>query len=103
VLPLHRKVRLGRSLLSDFLSRWIPLIPHTPSFGHLKKRLWWNRWSDISRCRKDIRTHFLHPVHKKKETLTKSLKYCFNRQMDLTPQKPMRTYCFMSSKKRTFL
>jgi hypothetical protein len=32
----------------------------------LSKRLFWCRWSDISRCLNAIRTHFLHPVCPKK-------------------------------------
>jgi hypothetical protein len=33
--------------------------------GRLKKLHWWIRWSDVSRCRKAMWTHFLHPGHRK--------------------------------------
>jgi hypothetical protein len=39
---------------------------HNLPSGRLKKRLWWIQWRDVSMCRKKIRTHFLHPGHRKK-------------------------------------
>jgi hypothetical protein len=34
--------------------------------GRLKKRIWWSRWSNVSRFVKAMRTQFLHPGHRKK-------------------------------------
>jgi hypothetical protein len=39
---------------------------HNLLSGRLKKRLWRSRWSDVSRCRWDMRTYFLHPGNRKK-------------------------------------
>jgi hypothetical protein len=64
--PEHWKKRLGRSCLSDVLSRRLALRTHNLSSRRLKKRLCWRRRSDDSRCRKAMRIHFLHPEHRKK-------------------------------------
>jgi hypothetical protein len=61
---VHRYKRLGRSCLSDVLSRRMTLEIHNLPSERLKKGLWWSWWSDVSRCRKAMRTHFLHPVHR---------------------------------------
>jgi hypothetical protein len=60
------KKRLGRSLLSYVLCKRMTLeTPNLPS-GRLKNRIWWSWLNNVSRCRKIIRTHFLHPEHGKK-------------------------------------
>jgi hypothetical protein len=74
--PKHRKNRLGRRRLSVILIRPIGLSTNNLQSGRIKKRLWWSRWSDISRCRKAIRIHFLHPVHRKKR-LGRIRLWCF--------------------------
>jgi hypothetical protein len=51
----------GRSRLRVVLSRRMALRTHNPPSRHLKKLLCWSRWSDVSRCRKAIRNHFLLP------------------------------------------
>jgi hypothetical protein len=51
--------------LSDILSRRIALWTHKLSSVSLNKRLLWSRWSNVSRRRKAILTHFLQPGHKK--------------------------------------
>jgi hypothetical protein len=50
--------------LIDVLSKWMPLRTHNMPAGRLKKRDWWIRWSYDSRCRKAMRTLFLHPEHR---------------------------------------
>jgi hypothetical protein len=42
------------------------LRTHNLPFEHFKKRLCWNRWSDVSSCEKAMWTHYLHSVHRKK-------------------------------------
>jgi hypothetical protein len=56
--PGHRKMRLGRNRLRDVLCRRIALRTRNFRSGRLKKRLWWIRWSNVSRYRKTMRTHF---------------------------------------------
>jgi hypothetical protein len=58
--------RLGVSCLSDVSIRRMALRTHNLRAGRLKKLLRWSRWSDVSRCRKTMRTDFLHPGHGKK-------------------------------------
>jgi hypothetical protein len=41
--------------------------------GRLYNRLWWSRWSDVSRHRKATRNHILHPGHRKKRLLRSHL------------------------------
>jgi hypothetical protein len=62
----HSINQFGRNCGSDVLSRRMAFrIQNHPS-GRLKKLPWWSRWSDVLRCRKTMRTHFLHPGHGKK-------------------------------------
>jgi hypothetical protein len=61
-----RKKRLGLSLLSDFLRRPMSLTTRNLSFERVKNQLCWLPWSDISRCRKAIWTHFLNSRNWKK-------------------------------------
>jgi hypothetical protein len=64
--------RHGRNCLSHVLSggivwkRRMALRTHNLISWSLKKRLWWIRGSDVSRCRKVIRTHFVYSEHRKK-------------------------------------
>jgi hypothetical protein len=63
--PGHRKKRRGRSCLSNVLTSewpWEFII----CLLDVKKRHWWKRWSDVSRCRRTIQTHILHNGHRKK-------------------------------------
>jgi hypothetical protein len=78
--PVYPKKRLGRSCLSDFLVGEWPW-EHNLLSGRLKKRNCWSRWSDVSRCRKAMRTHFLHPRYRIKATWTKLLKDALSRRM----------------------
>jgi hypothetical protein len=64
--PEHQIKRLGLSRLSDFLSMWITLRTHNLSCERLKMRVWWFRFNDVSRCRRDIWKHFQHSGHSKK-------------------------------------
>jgi hypothetical protein len=50
-------------LLTWCLNRRMALRIHCLPSGRLKKRPWSSRWRDFWRCRKDIRTHFLHHMH----------------------------------------
>jgi hypothetical protein len=50
--PAHRKKRIERIRLSDDLSRRTALRTHKLSSRRHKKRLWWIRWSDVSRCQR---------------------------------------------------
>jgi hypothetical protein len=84
VLPGHREMWLSRSRLSDVLSRRMGLRNHNLPFWRLHKRLWWNRWSDNSRCRKTMTTHFLHPGHQKKRLGRSRLSDDLSRRMGLT-------------------
>jgi hypothetical protein len=59
--PEFRLKRLGRSRISNFLIRRMALRNDNLSSGRLKTLL--SRWSDVSRCRKAIKTHFRHPEH----------------------------------------
>jgi hypothetical protein len=56
--PGHRKKRLGRSRLSDVLSRLMDLRFHNLPSVRFKMRLFWCRWSDVSWFRKAIRSIF---------------------------------------------
>jgi hypothetical protein len=56
---------LGRSRLSDVIIWRIGLGALNLPSGRLKKRHW-SRCSDVSRCLKVIRTHFLHSENRKK-------------------------------------
>jgi hypothetical protein len=51
-------------LLTLFLCRRMILSTLILYSGRLKKRLLWSRWNDVSRCRKAIRTQFLHPCYR---------------------------------------
>jgi hypothetical protein len=53
--PQFRKKRLGQCRLIVVWSNRLALRTHILSW-RLKNRLWWSRWSDVSRCRKAIRT-----------------------------------------------
>jgi hypothetical protein len=55
----HPKKGIGRSRGSDDLSRRMAQINHNLPSGRLKMRLWLWRWSDISWCRRAMRTNFL--------------------------------------------
>jgi hypothetical protein len=55
----HWSTRFGRRRGSDVLRKRMAL-------DVLKKRLFRSRWSDDSMCWKAMRTHFLHPVLRKK-------------------------------------
>jgi hypothetical protein len=82
--PEHWKKRLGRSCLSDDLCRRMALKTHNYSSGRLKKRHWPVRLSDVWRCRKAMRTHFLHPGQQKKKRLERNrLRDVSNRRMGL--------------------
>jgi hypothetical protein len=81
--PVYRKNRLGRSCLSDDLSRRMALRTHNLPSGRLKKRNCWSRWSDVWRCRKAMRNHFLHYRYRKKATWTKLHKDALSRRMTL--------------------
>jgi hypothetical protein len=81
--PAHRKKRLGRSRLSNFLSRRMALRTLNLSCRCLKKRIWWSRWSDVSRCQKDMQNNFLHPVNLKKRLGRSCLSDVLSRRMAL--------------------
>jgi hypothetical protein len=70
--------RLERICLCDFLMA--PRI-NSLSFRRLKKRLWYRRWSDVSRCRKAMRNHFLHHGHRKNRLAR--IRYVLSRRMAL--------------------
>jgi hypothetical protein len=55
-----KKASCCLSCLSDDLCRQIAPRTHNLPSGRQKKRLWWSEWSDVSRCRKVIRTYYLH-------------------------------------------
>jgi hypothetical protein len=59
------------------------LRTHNLAPGRLKKRLWWIRWSDVSRCRKAMQNHFLHPGHWKKRLGRSSLSDVLCRRLNL--------------------
>jgi hypothetical protein len=54
----HWKKLFGRSRGSDVLDRLKAQRP-------IICPLWWIRWSDVSRLRKALRNHSLHPGHRK--------------------------------------
>jgi hypothetical protein len=60
-----KKATLTKSHKCCLIRRMGMRTNNQPS-GRLKIPLWWIQWSDISRCRKAIRTHFLHHEHRKK-------------------------------------
>jgi hypothetical protein len=62
--PEDRIKRLGWSRLSDVLSRRMALKTHNLRLNVVKNDFC-GRWSDVSRCRKAMRMHFLHLCHKK--------------------------------------
>jgi hypothetical protein len=62
--PEFRLKRLGRSRINNFLSRRMALRNDNLPYGRLITLL--SRWSDVSKCRKAIKTHFRHPEHRKK-------------------------------------
>jgi hypothetical protein len=66
------------------------LITHNVAPGRIKKRLWWIRWSDVSRCPKAMQNHFLHPGHRKKRLGRSRLSDVLCRRLDL------RTYNLLS-------
>jgi hypothetical protein len=42
------------------------MITHKLPSERLKTRLWWSRWSHVSKCPKATWTPFLHTGHRKK-------------------------------------
>jgi hypothetical protein len=60
------KIWIGVSCLSGVSITRMALRTNYLPAGRLKKLLWWSQWSDISMCRKTMRSDFLHPVHWKK-------------------------------------
>jgi hypothetical protein len=60
------KNRLLRSRLCDVLIRRMALRTHNLISEHLKIRLWWCRWSDVSWCRIAMRNHYPFHVNRKK-------------------------------------
>jgi hypothetical protein len=77
------KKRHGRIRLSDDLSKWIDLRTHYSPSRRINKGPWWSRWSDVSGCRKAMRTQFLHPVHQKKRIGRSRLSDILSRRMGL--------------------
>jgi hypothetical protein len=69
--------------VGDDLSRRMALRNNNLPLGRLKKRLWWSRWNGVSRCRKDMRTHFLHPEHPIKRLWWSCLSDVVSRRMAL--------------------
>jgi hypothetical protein len=63
--PGLSKKRFVRSCRSDDVSSWMVVRTHNLPSGHLKKRIWWTRWSDMSKSPKAIQTYFLHSEQKK--------------------------------------
>jgi hypothetical protein len=57
---------------------------HNLPSGLLKKRLWWSRWSDVSRFRKAMQTHFLDPGQRKKRLGLGCLSDILSRRVALT-------------------
>jgi hypothetical protein len=65
---------LSACRLSDVIC--MALSTHNLPSERFTKRLWWSRWSDVSRCPNTMRNHFLNLGQRRKD-LTKSLKCCF--------------------------
>jgi hypothetical protein len=57
------------------------LRTHNLHSGSLKKRLFWSQWSDVSRCRKAMWTHFLNPGIRKNRTGRNRLSDVLSRRM----------------------
>jgi hypothetical protein len=78
---------IQKSDLNEFsevvFSRRVGLRTRNLSSWHLKKRLW---WSDVLSCRNVMRTHFLHPGHKKKPLERIRLSDVLSRRMSLRTQ-----------------
>jgi hypothetical protein len=81
VFSLLSNEKSDYSKLSDSLCRRMALRIHNFPSGRLKNRLWSVRWSDDSRCRKAMRTHFQHPGYKKKRLERNRLRDVLNRRM----------------------
>jgi hypothetical protein len=58
ILSIEKK-RLWWNRLCDVKSSLMTMVTLKLPSERLKIRLWWCRWSDVSWCRKAIRTHFL--------------------------------------------
>jgi hypothetical protein len=74
--PEHRKKRLLRSRLSDFLSRRMALRTHNLPSRRLKERVCWSRWAMFKGVERTFEIIFCIPCIKK-ATWAKSLKWCF--------------------------
>jgi hypothetical protein len=74
--PGHRKKLLGRSRVSDVLSRRMALRTHNLSSRRLKSRLWWSM-KKCFKVSKGQANSFAASWTLKKATWTKSLKRCF--------------------------
>jgi hypothetical protein len=66
------KKRFGLIRGSEFWSKQMALRTN---------KLWWSRGSDVSRCQKAIRNHFVHFEHRKKRLGWSSLSYVLRTRM----------------------
>jgi hypothetical protein len=74
--PGNRKKWLSLCRLSNVISSRMALRTHNLPSERIKKRLWWNRWSHVSRCQIPCEIFFWILCNEKSD-LTKSLKRCF--------------------------
>jgi hypothetical protein len=97
------KNRLGSSHLNDNLSRRLVLETHNLISRSLKNQHWWRRWSNVSRCRKTMRTHFLHPGNREKRLGRSPLSDVLIRRMPLKthnlPSDVLKTTLFLPMKR----
>jgi hypothetical protein len=82
--PGRQKKVLVPCRLSDVLCWRMDLTTNNLPSVRLNKRLWWTRWSYISRGRKGIETHFLHPDNRKKRLGQARLSDVLSRRIGLT-------------------
>jgi hypothetical protein len=65
------------------LLKWLFMLVNWAS-GRLQNLHWWWRWSDVWRCRKAMRTNFLHRGHRKKQLCRSCISDILSRRLTLT-------------------
>jgi hypothetical protein len=75
------KKAIFKKSLKLSLSRRMVLITHNLNPGHLKQRLWWSRWSDVPKCQRAMRNHFVKLGYCKKRLGRSRLNDVLSRRM----------------------